>query len=112
VVNYRTVARKSSIGGLNVCAGGLERKNYIIIAFHISIWGIGTLFGGDKPTKAPSWRRAGQLVHYRTYALPSLPIEMFMIIVLSETAIFLKMFKLLRQSLTSVGSGPHHLKIY
>jgi len=25
--------------------------------FHFSIWGVGALFGGAKPTKAPPWRR-------------------------------------------------------
>jgi len=25
--------------------------------FHVSIWALGALFGGAKPTKAPAWRR-------------------------------------------------------
>ena len=46
----KTVARKSSIGGLCDCAGGLDIKNWQkfhwFIVFQISIW-------GAKPTKAP-----------------------------------------------------------
>jgi len=53
----RTIARKSSIDRLYVCAWGLNAtQNYLFIVFHISIW------GGTKPTKDPplvatGWRR-------------------------------------------------------
>jgi len=54
----RTVARKFSIGGLCSCEGGgfsfvrrgwtlkNESKRHLFIVFHISILGLGTLFGG------------------------------------------------------------------
>ena len=42
----RTVARKSSIGGLYVRAGRAWHSNSTKIVFHISIWGTWALFGG------------------------------------------------------------------
>ena len=64
-IRLRTVATKSSIGWLYVCAGGLERlcreawkqKLYLFIVFHISIWGAWSFVWGSKPTKAPPWPR-------------------------------------------------------
>jgi len=42
---------------LYVCAGRLDvehlLKSPLIYRFHISIWGLGALSGGAKPTKAP-----------------------------------------------------------
>ena len=60
----RTVARKSSIGGLYVFSGelkrlcrGFERKNSYCISY-FNLGELGALFGGAKPTKAPPpWRR-------------------------------------------------------
>jgi len=40
-------------GGLNVCARGFERKNCIHSVSYFNLGGLGTLFGGAKPTKAP-----------------------------------------------------------
>jgi len=47
----RTVARKSSVRGLDILK---MIKLHWFIVFHISIWGLGDLLGGAKPTKAPS----------------------------------------------------------
>jgi len=54
----RTVARKSSIGGLYVRAGVVDiqiwQNFHQLTVFHISIWVVlGALFGGAKPTKSP-----------------------------------------------------------
>jgi len=65
----RTVTRKFSIGGLCssaeglfVCAGGLDiikltKTPLIYSVSRFNLGEIGALFGGDKPTKAPPWRR-------------------------------------------------------
>ena len=63
-IRFWTVARKSSIGGLYVCAGGFTfvqggldiqiwQKFHQLIVFHISIRGDWSFVWGDKPTKAP-----------------------------------------------------------
>jgi len=60
IVSRRTVARKSSIGGLCVCAKGFtfvqrgawHSKLHWFRTFHISILGGLELYLGDKPTKA------------------------------------------------------------
>jgi len=45
---HRTVVRKFSIGGLCVCAGGLDIKltKIPLILFHVSIWGCLELYLG------------------------------------------------------------------
>jgi len=60
----RTVARKSSIGGLYVFSGGLERlcrglkrKNSIYSISYFNLGVLGSFSGGAKPTKATPWRR-------------------------------------------------------
>ena len=74
-----TVARKFSIRGLCstagelfVCAGGLDiikltKPPLIYSVSRFSLGGLGALFGGDKPTKASSWRRdwAGAKIYGR-----------------------------------------------
>jgi len=37
------------LGGLDI----LKLTKTPLTVFHVSIWGLGTLFGGAKPTKAP-----------------------------------------------------------
>ena len=59
--NIRTVARKSSIRGLYVCAGVAWCSNLtkIPLIYNVSFFNLGelgALFGEAKPTKAPSWR--------------------------------------------------------
>jgi len=50
VASTRTVARKSSTGGFTFVQGALTLQKLTImhkfIVFHISVWGIGALFGG------------------------------------------------------------------
>ena len=55
---YRTVARKSSIGKLYVCVGGLDilkfdKNSTDLKCFIFQFEGLGGLFGGAKPTKDP-----------------------------------------------------------
>jgi len=68
VVQRRTVATKSSLGGalcscggLCVCAGGLDMKSWQnlqwFIVFHISIWGGLVLCLGGWAHQSPPWRR-------------------------------------------------------
>jgi len=50
------------VGGLCVCAGGLDIENLIKTpmihnAPYFDLGELGTLFGEAKPTKAPPWRR-------------------------------------------------------
>jgi len=64
-VGIRTVARKLSLGGLYVCVGcftfvpgGLDIENLIKSPMihsvpYFDLRGLGTLFGGAKPTKSP-----------------------------------------------------------
>jgi len=35
----------------------IDKISTDLIVFHVSTWGLGALFGGTKPTKAPPWRR-------------------------------------------------------
>jgi len=51
-----------SRGALRLCRGGLTfklAKLHWFIKFHISILGLGALFGGDMPTKAPRGHGTG-----------------------------------------------------
>jgi len=55
---YRTVSRKSSIGELCVCVGGLdipkfEKNSTYLKCFIFQFAGLGGLFGGTEPTKDP-----------------------------------------------------------
>jgi len=62
-------------GGLCVRAGGFDiqiyQKFHYFIVFNISIWGAWCCVWGDKPTKAPTWRRGleanGAIVPLKTY---------------------------------------------
>jgi len=47
---YRTVARKSSVGGLTF---KFDKNSTDSLCFKFLFGGLGTLFGGAKPTKAP-----------------------------------------------------------
>ena len=55
---YRTVSRKSSIGELYVCVGGLDilkfdKNSTYLKCFIFQFAGLGGLLGGAKPTKDP-----------------------------------------------------------
>ena len=68
----RTVARKCSLGRLYIRVGGLDIENLIKTRMiysvsYFNLGGIGTLFGGVKPTKAPPWRRDWIHATYITY---------------------------------------------
>ena len=57
-LQFRTVARKSSNGGLCVCAGGLDIEIAIITPFissvsYFNLGGHGALFGRAEPNEAP-----------------------------------------------------------
>jgi len=56
------VARKFSIGGLCVCAGGLDipkltKTQLIYSVSRFNLGELGVLFGEVRPTKASPWRR-------------------------------------------------------
>jgi len=57
----RTVARKSSIGGLYVCAGEIDnqiwQKFHQLMVFHISILGAWSVVWGVLAHQSPPWRR-------------------------------------------------------
>jgi len=68
----RTASRQSSAGRLLVCAGGLDilkfDKTQLVYSVPISIWELGTLFGGAMPTKAhPRGDRTVQMVMQRYF---------------------------------------------
>ena len=81
-IRFWTVARKSSIGGLYVCAGGFTfvqggldiqiwQKFHQLIVFHISIWGgLELCLGGLSPPKPP--RGDGTASNPRGSILPRL----------------------------------------
>jgi len=54
----RTVARKSSVGGLYICARGLsilkfDETTLVFSVSYINLEGLGALFGGLSPPKSP-----------------------------------------------------------
>jgi len=57
----RTVARKSLITGLYVCAGGLHSKNsktpLVNSVSYFNFGGVGALFGDLSPPKLNAWKK-------------------------------------------------------
>jgi len=75
-VTNRTIARRSSVGGLYVCAGKIDIlkfcKTSTELVFHFSHWGDWSFVCGAKPTKAPvapglvTNSRLFRKLHYQT----------------------------------------------